>query len=394
MKQPTLFDHDSQRSRDRADPFTPLVVAVNAATLTKAQKQFNQWIAKIAAQREDLARWQAFVPVYQRRYSAEFEPLNARLRKCRIAMVALLDRAMDDKALGKQQKAKVQDMLLGQLSDLLSQGQDAELVRLYDKHSEVGFEEAQQEDVEFLRAMASDVLGVDVEPDSGPATTEELARMIAEKMRSAQAEQAQPPKKARKKNAKAAAQHALREQAEQGASRAIREVYRKLASELHPDRETDPEERRRKTALMQQVNQAYGKKDLLALLELQLSIEQIDAAALAGMARERLLHYNRVLQEQSERLRQELSQVMMPFVMMMTGRISRQFTPELVQRGLDADIASLKRTLRALQSDLVAYADIKRLKSDLKHYRIDASYEDEESMLEDLMFEALRAGGR
>ena len=393
MKQPSLFDDESQEASGRAGPFAPLVVAGGSATLTKARKQFNKLIANIATQRQDLARWQAYVAVYQRRYSAEFEPLNARLRAGRIAMVALLDRAMDDKALGRQQRAKVRDMLLGQLSDLLRQGQDAELVRLYDKYSEVPFEEARQEDVEFLRAMASDFLGADVEPGNEPATAEELVRMIGEKMRAGQAEQRQPPTKQNRKTPKTVAQDALREQAEQGASRAILEVFRKLASELHPDRETDPEERKRKTALMQQVNRAYGKKDLLALLELQLSIEQIDAAALAGMAQERLLHYNRVLQEQSERLRQELSEVMMPFVMMMTGRISRQFTPELVQRGLDADIAELERTLRALESDLLAYRDIKRLKSDLKHYRIEASYADEESMLEDFMFEAMRKHG-
>jgi len=69
---------------------------------------------------------------------------------------------------------------------------------------------------------------------------------------------------------------AQRDQAAQGGTRAVREVFRKLASELHPDRETDPAEHARKTELMQRVNQTYKAGDLLALLELQLSIEQID----------------------------------------------------------------------------------------------------------------------
>jgi curved DNA-binding protein CbpA len=42
----------------------------------------------------------------------------------------------------------------------------------------------------------------------------------------------------------------------------VREVFRKLASELHPDRETDPAEHARKTELMQRVNQAYKAGDL------------------------------------------------------------------------------------------------------------------------------------
>jgi hypothetical protein len=43
----------------------------------------------------------------------------------------------------------------------------------------------------------------------------------------------------------------------------------------------------------------YKAGDLLALLELQLSIEQIDPKALAGLAEERLRHYIHVLEEQS-----------------------------------------------------------------------------------------------
>jgi hypothetical protein len=47
----------------------------------------------------------------------------------------------------------------------------------------------------------------------------------------------------------------------------------------HPDREPDPHERERKTALMQRANHAYGKNDLLKLLELQLELEHIDQPA-------------------------------------------------------------------------------------------------------------------
>jgi hypothetical protein len=47
-----------------------------------------------------------------------------------------------------------------------------------------------------------------------------------------------------------------------------------LVAALHPDREPDEQERKRKTELMQRVNTSYGKKYLLLLLELQLEIEQ------------------------------------------------------------------------------------------------------------------------
>jgi hypothetical protein len=79
-------------------------------------------------------------------------------------------------------------------------------------------------------------------------------------------------------------------------SQSVRDIYRKLASVLHPDRETDPTERERKTALIQRANQAYGRNDLLELLTLQIETEQIDAGALADIPEARLRHYNDVLQ--------------------------------------------------------------------------------------------------
>lgn len=46
-------------------------------------------------------------------------------------------------------------------------------------------------------------------------------------------------------------------------SLSIRELYRKLASALHLDRESDLQERKWKTALMQRANHAYSKNNLL-----------------------------------------------------------------------------------------------------------------------------------
>ena len=86
----------------------------------------------------------------------------------------------------------------------------------------------------------------------------------------------------------------------------MREVYRKLASAMHPDRETDPDERERKTVLMQRVNHAYGQRNLLELLQLQLELEHIDASTLNTLTADRLKHYNRVLTEQLDELKQEV----------------------------------------------------------------------------------------
>jgi curved DNA-binding protein CbpA len=86
------------------------------------------------------------------------------------------------------------------------------------------------------------------------------------------------------------------------AHHAVREVYRKLASQLHPDREKDDDERRQKTAMMQRANAAYEKGDLLTLLNLQLECAQLDADALSELPEKRLERYNRALEEQARTL--------------------------------------------------------------------------------------------
>ena len=99
------------------------------------------------------------------------------------------------------------------------------------------------------------------------------------------------------------------EEDEQRISQTVREVYRKLASALHPDRlgaDMPEAERQASTARMQRANAAYESGDLLALLELQLQIDQVDLAHAANVAAEQVRHFNKVLAEQLRELQAEI----------------------------------------------------------------------------------------
>jgi hypothetical protein len=347
------------------------VVGIVGSTpaLTPAQRKFNQLIERLSLQRQELDGWRTFRQIYHQQLADHYQPAVTRLREKQIAMVRLLDRTLDEKALGKRERAKVRDILGHLLSQLLAESQDPELVRLYDKYADRSFGDEQQEHLDVMRAVASEAFGVDVGAYAGGESPEELAHWLDEQVRAGRPEPQQPPR--RKKSAKAIAREALRDQAVQGGTRAVREVFRKLVSELHPDRETDPAEHARKTELMQRVNQAYKAGDLLALLELQLSIEQIDPKALAGLAEERLRHYIHVLEEQSRRLRDELTEFVAPFAMAMGGLPVRKMSPAIVQRALEADIHEIQGLVRTLEADLVRFQDIPTFKRSLRDYQID-----------------------
>jgi hypothetical protein len=318
-----------------------------AAALSKQQKRFRKLIADIDTARALLAAWRAFATVYQERYAAEIEPLRRQLRERQVAMVELLDRAMDRDDLSKRHRAKIRDILASMLPELTAEIGTAELERLHDKYCDVTVEEARELARALAAEMFGDSLGDGVDDDLVPDESPPLAR---EKLRATERQHADPDVR--------------RDKAQQGASRSVRDVYRKLVSELHPDRELDPTERDRKTELIQQVNRAYDARDLLSLLELQLRIEQIDVAALGELPRERLRHYNLVFEEQLRELQRELTETIAPFSKMLGGP-GRTVTPETVRRLVEHELAVMKAGVRELDGDLKRFRDVRELKQSL-----------------------------
>lgn len=376
MTQASLFDDSLEDARPEQQGRVALTaLTASGAPLNRVQKQFNTLLAKIEAQRAELAQWNALVPRYLKRMAEDVHPLHARYRERQIAMAHLFDRAIDGPGLSRAQRNKAQEILIDLLVGLIDDQEDPELIRLHDKHAAVSFEEDQRLDMNLMQAMAEEAFGIDLGDDHGAETPEALGRLIEEKVeaghasRAEEAQRRSAAKPAKQRSAKALANEAARAQVAQGASNAVREIYRKLVSELHPDREPDPAERARKTALMQRVNQAYESRDLLVLLELQLSIQQIDAAALANVAQDRLLHYNALLREQSQRLAEEIDEVSEPFTSALGARLPRQGATDFVLRALEADVRHLREAIREIDDDLARFDDIRQLKASLKRQR-------------------------
>ena len=361
--------------------------------LTKAQQSFQQLVGKIEARRERLKQWQAYLTRYHQRLAAEMAPLQVKLRAGRRQMIDLIDDLLSRPAPGRRltrlERAKLSQLLLNMIIGLLGDGDDEALEALHDKYSGVSHEQVRKSQMEMTEAMLNDVLGIDV--GDGASTTEELLLQARKLMEERVAEEARQEDewqqkraagRSRASQAKAEAAEARRDQAAREISQSLREVYRKLASALHPDREPDAEARQRKTLMMQRVNQAYADNDLLTLLGLHLEIEQIDAAHLATIPPQRLAHYNQILREQLADLESELELCIEPF-QHLAGR-GPLLTPAAVDRRLTADIEELRIIIRELQHDLVAFRAPVVLRNMLKAYPLEQDFADPEE-LGDLM---------
>lgn len=116
-----------------------------------------------------------------------------------------------------------------------------------------------------------------------------------------------------------------------------------------------------------QVRSGYQSGDLLGLLNLQLEIEQIDAAHLASLSAQRLAHYNQVLREQLSELRAEIQAVIAPFLLVVPH--SRNFNPDMVDRALSEEVARVALCVEQIKADLEDFKDPQKLGAALKDYQ-------------------------
>lgn len=353
-------------------PGSLTIAQLATAQLSPAQKKFNSLVKRIATQRELLAQWELAVPLYRERRAREFEPLRDDYRRLSVQMVRLLHAASSRKGLGKTDRATIGELITELAGPLAESAPDealrAEMKQRYNDHAGSDFDDDGAEGDAMAREMARELFGMDIPDDVDLNSPEELMRHLEQQMQ-AKAQPADaplPPERPAKKISKREQQVA--EQAQQ-ASQSLREVYRKLASALHPDRETDPAERTRKTALMQRVNEAYANKRLLDLLQLQLEAEQIDPGQLANLSAERLKHYNHVLAEQLSELLHEVAATEGAFVLEFNLHPLQKLKPAGLMDTLRHEIAQLSMDIHELRQQLQQLDDLPTLKRWLKLQR-------------------------
>lgn len=338
------------------------------AALSPAQKRFNTLIRQLDKARRNLAAWQDAIAAFRAAHAQQLRPLQMELIAGLRQWVVALDAAIGERHWTKAERALMKELLCEAAGELLDGGSDDEALKaLFDKHAEVDFESGQRERMQAMKGMAEAITGLDLGDDEIADDDELHERLHQSLQERAQAEQQRRDAQASRRRKSAAQQR--REEEAQRATQSLREIYRKLASALHPDREIDPQQREEKTALMQRVNQAYERNDLLAMLELQLEIEQIDASHIAQAGEQRLKHYNKVLGEQLAELDAQIADVEMTFHLEFGVPPGERVKPQ----GLGALLARIRRAWQAelaeQQLQLRTLADVPAAKRWLKRER-------------------------
>jgi hypothetical protein len=355
-------------------------LVITTPKLGPEQKLFNQLLEKIEDCGRTITELTKLAETHRPERMAKITPLLDKVRQWDTKLVLFLDaRLQQTKGLSKKQQENIAYIAIAIGYSLLRSGDASEelsaavdrLTDLYgdddddifgDDDERGGNSEA---DLEGLKSTIEDMMGVNLDNEDGLNSPEELMAAAMRK-RQESYEAWRDAREARKAKKKKSAKEIAAEQEALDADTVLKQIYRKLASALHPDREPDEVKRIQKTVLMAQVNAANDKKDLLTMLRLQLQIEQIEPAAIATMADEKLRHYNRMLKDQLKTVQMEQMQL--------TEKIRHEFNlyygvinAKALQKALRADVVELTDQADRRQFEYINVQNDKNLKAWAKH---------------------------
>jgi hypothetical protein len=268
---------------------------------TPDQDRFRYLVDGLEKMRHARADWEKLVVAFKTSDAERVHPLRTTLKQVTRETVLLIDRLLDQKGWSRADQSALKEIACHTAEALLQANpHDIEIHAIFDRHSSMTFQETKQEEIEDLKRHAKEYMGIDLD-DADIESEDDLVERVYEHMKNDDARQRERSAERRKSSGKQRA-----EASAQAAKQFLREIYRKLASVVHPDREADAARRAEKTELMQQINRAYATNDLLTLLEAQLRLELIDPDHVSKISGERLRQFNRLLSQQLEAAKAEL----------------------------------------------------------------------------------------
>ena len=316
---PRPDDDAAAAPASRASSATGLSVQPQAAAAqSPAAKAFRRELARFERIKTQLAEMNLQCQQHRQQLHELLQPLEAEHQDCMRQMALALDPWIDVKPRGLSKLQREMALaIICNLSAQLAELGDAEMAELHQRRSAQLSPEMQPADseaddnsalTEFFGRMYRDLFGTEPPPDLDLSDPDAVQRATMEKMATRateEEERRQATAEARKARRKPSAAQQQAEQAQQDADTMLRGIYRQLASALHPDRASDDAERQRKNALMGEANAAYERKDLVALLNLQLQAELVDPDHLEKVSDAKLKSLTLLLKRQVADLERE-----------------------------------------------------------------------------------------
>ncbi len=341
--------------------------------LTSSQLRFNRLLNRIERLKDQLAEAQSVSDAHRPVYHQTIAPLRECYHSVMQELALWLDYCLQRKGLEYTYQQIATTVLCDICEQLAEQGYE-EMQVLHDKHSNESLAKKKQDIISESHVIIESVLSKSSTDDRqlNNVSMEHKYHILEDTL-----EEYQSVRMHRKESIVSQRKAKI---VQQEAENSFRRIFRQLASALHPDRENNSNERARKTNLMSEANAAYGRRDLVALLQIQLRTKLIDVTSIAKMAEEKGDSLTLLLKQQVETLKNELNSC--------HDAIRDEFC---LQHGEIISAASLRRNLQtaeiSLNQDLHdIQQDLQLIKNDneLRNWLIDQNPNSQISVNDDL----------
>jgi hypothetical protein len=359
-----------------------LVAQARAQATSPLQREFARLLGMIEQTGAQVQALEQLHGQYRAKFGQVLPPLQAEQERLSRQMVLFLHERLQrpdsgkTKSLTATHRKSIGRLIVSLSLNFAMQG-DAQMRTIHDLYSNETMEEMDAANLDDMLELL-DEMGVELPVQPGKVSAAELAqaalKAVQDKMAQQQeiedqrqakrdAKRAEKEKLKAQADPKAQAKLAEKEQAAQEAQHSLRNIYRQLARQLHPDRADNDEQRARHHDLMSEANTAYERQDLLALLKLQLKAQQIDASAMSTVAEDKLKSWVALLRAQSKDLISECVELEIQMVQEFRLPTKKAITAAHLEQSLAVAQQEYDEVIHLMRSDLEMIkndADLKR----------------------------------
>lgn len=309
------MDSFTDMNKDKNQSQVIPVIKKQKKELSKLESLFNYRIKRVKRLKDALNLVSGQISNYQKQRAEIIFPIGEKTVKQQIVLIKVLVEVFDAKILkGKKQQEKFEELLLYFIENLIfDKGQEG-LDDLYERFAQQTVEEAEEEAVQEEKEQLfnmMDFMGIEVsDEEKEKIMSDEVDDEFIHNFEKRLTEENsfnQFFENFNFRERKKSKQQIEREEKEAeelaNISKTVKKVYKELVVELHPDKEMDDVKRAEKTALMQQVTEAYQNDDLFTLLSIQLV--QIDGTDNTNLSDEKVEYFNTMLLNQARELEQQ-----------------------------------------------------------------------------------------
>lgn len=304
--------------------------------LSEEQELFNKLSEQIEKKKKELAKWERYAEDHRHKYAKYFYPLENKLYECRKKLIFLFDTRLEDTDFNNGEKRKLKTLIYDMCLDLLNEKYDEKLEVIFKKYSKPKTKK---------QSMVNDLF-----EDMASKMEERLNGWQEEVSREEADEEYYEPKQETK--------------IEKEGRESMKDIYRKLAVMLHPDRETDEEEKKRKTEVMKKITAAYRDKNLTELLKIELeetkSIMNKDKLSKESV---RVRGMNHMLKHELEELRDKVYLSKRFFQILFNGLRLGNLSKKKIDNLFDEKVQHVEKILKTAKTDLENFTkNVKHLK--------------------------------